>query len=73
LADDRAAFVTPPYEKYLCTAFRVRGGELREDEMADESISQFFENRCQGPVCVLPGLVAALGPLDNFRIAVHLG
>jgi hypothetical protein len=42
-------------------------------DMDDKPFSQFFDKRCEGNVCVLPGSVAAAGPLYHFRIAVLLG
>jgi hypothetical protein len=41
---------------------------------ADEKpISQFFEKNCSDDVCILNGSVAALGPMNNFRIVTVLG
>jgi MFS family permease len=39
----------------------------------DRPISQFFEKKCSAEVCVLNGSVAALGPMNNFRIATAIG
>jgi hypothetical protein len=42
-------------------------------DMNDTPISRFFEKTCTAEVCVLGGSVAALGPMQNFRIAAILG
>jgi MFS family permease len=34
----------------------------------DKPISQFFEKKCDDSVCLLNGSIAALGPMNNFRI-----
>jgi hypothetical protein len=39
----------------------------------DKPISQFFEKTCDDKSCVLPGSIAALGPMDNFRVTAHIG
>jgi hypothetical protein len=39
----------------------------------DTPISQFFEKKCSGDVCVVNGSVAALGDMDNFRITTKIG
>jgi hypothetical protein len=39
----------------------------------DHPISQFFEKKCTGDVCVLNGSVAALGPMTGFRITTAIG
>jgi predicted transcriptional regulator len=39
----------------------------------DHPISQFFEKKCESEMCVLNGSIAALGPMNNFRIAVSIG
>jgi MFS family permease len=36
-------------------------------------ISQFFQKQCEKDVCILDGSIAALGPMDNFRVPVRLG
>lgn len=43
------------------------------EDASDKPISQFFEKRCTDSVCVLPGSVAALGSMSDFRVAAHLG
>ncbi len=42
-------------------------------DLDDRPISQFFEKECKGDVCVVGGSVAALGPMNNFRIVAALG
>jgi hypothetical protein len=42
-------------------------------DLDDKPISQFFEKDCKDDVCVLSGSVAALGPMNNFRIVAAVG
>jgi hypothetical protein len=42
-------------------------------DLNDKPISKFFEKKCDGDVCVLDGSVAALGPMNNFRIVAAVG
>ncbi len=42
-------------------------------DLDDTPISQFFEKKCEGGVCLVNGSVAAAGPMYNFRIHVRLG
>ena len=42
-------------------------------DLDDRPISQFFEKKCQADVCVVNGSIAALGPMNNFRIAAAIG
>ena len=42
-------------------------------DLDDKPISQFFDKKCEGGACLLNGSVAAAGPMNNFRINVHLG
>lgn len=42
-------------------------------DLSDEPTSQFIEKNCQGDVCLLTGSIAPVGPLNNFRVAAHLG
>ncbi|HEY1495775.1 MAG TPA: hypothetical protein VGF49_14585 [Candidatus Solibacter sp.] len=42
-------------------------------DLDDRPISQFFEKECKGGVCVLSGSVAALGPMNDFRIVAAIG
>jgi MFS family permease len=39
----------------------------------DHPISQFFEKKCTGDVCLVNGSVAAIGPMNNFRVATMIG
>ncbi len=39
----------------------------------DSPISQFNEKKCAGDICIVSGSVAALGPMNNFRIATLIG
>jgi hypothetical protein len=39
----------------------------------DTPISQFFEKKCSGDVCVVNGSLAALSDTDNFRITTKIG
>jgi len=43
------------------------------DVADDHPISQFFEKKCTADMCVIGGSVAALGPMNNFRVAVSIG
>lgn len=42
-------------------------------DLDDHPISQFFEKKCSADVCVVNGSVAALGPMNNFRIVTSIG
>jgi hypothetical protein len=42
-------------------------------ESDDKPISQFFDKKCEGDVCVVGGSVAVLGARDNFRITTAIG
>jgi MFS family permease len=39
----------------------------------DKPISRFFEKECSGDVCIVNGSVAALGPMNDFRIVAVVG
>ncbi len=42
-------------------------------ESDDKPISQFFDKKCEGDVCVVGGSVAVLGARENFRITTGIG
>jgi hypothetical protein len=42
-------------------------------DLDGKPISQFWEKRCEGDLCVLNGSIAATGPMNNFRVTTLVG